>query len=158
MKEWAAGSTLVFGKFVILTWPFCRMVQETRERRARPTMARLETEGNMPEGVDGGAIATDSHKYNHLHENRPSRQGTSVAMHVYTHRRVLGNRAVAIDGKTVLPKLWRCPRPCGNATVQEHSASAFDGGWPWSTRLIAMPSYPRGKGWEARSPRSPEKT
>lgn len=57
MKEWAAGSTLVFGKFVILTWPFCRMVQETRERRARPTMARLEMEGNMPEGVDGGAIS-----------------------------------------------------------------------------------------------------
>lgn len=75
VKEWAAGSTLVFGKFVALTWPFCRMVPETRERSARPTMARLEKGGNMRDGgVDGDATATDSHKYDHLHENRPSRQ------------------------------------------------------------------------------------
>jgi len=74
VKEWAAGSTLVFGKFVILTWPFCRMVPETRAKRARPTTARLETEGNMPRGVDGGAIAIQSHKYNHLHGNRLMRQ------------------------------------------------------------------------------------
>lgn len=53
-----------------------------------------------------------------------------MTMHVYTHRRVLGNQAVAIDGKTVLPELWRCPRPYGDAT------GAFCLSYRWGLAMV----------------------